>query len=157
MKRTPTKRRAPVSKAAKKASGSVIDDYLAQVPEPARTTLEKLRRTVQAAAPKATETLSYQLPAFSYLGPLVGFRATPKFCALYVMSGTVLEPFKDELSAYDTSKGTIRFPVDAPLPAALVKKLVKARIAENEQLAMSKTQAPKSARKTKGAASKARR
>jgi uncharacterized protein YdhG (YjbR/CyaY superfamily) len=128
---------------SKRAASVVIDDYLARVPEPARTTLEKLRKTIRAAAPKATEAISYQLPAFRYLGMLVGFGATPKHCAFYVMSGTVLEPYKDELSAYDTSKGTIRFPADEPLPVTLVKKLVKARIAENETRELLKADASK--------------
>jgi uncharacterized protein YdhG (YjbR/CyaY superfamily) len=71
---------------------------------------------------------------------LVGYGATTKHCALYVMSGSVLSPFRDELSAYDTSKGTIRFPANAPLPAALVRKIVKARISENEARALLKVE-----------------
>jgi uncharacterized protein YdhG (YjbR/CyaY superfamily) len=138
MKRSTPKRRPSVSVEKKGAPANEIDEFLARVPEPARTTLEKLRKTIRAAAPKATEGLSYQVPAFHHLGPLVSFGAAAKHCALYVMSGTALEPFKDELSAYDTSKGTVRFPADAPLPVALVKKLVKARIAENEARAMLK-------------------
>jgi uncharacterized protein YdhG (YjbR/CyaY superfamily) len=114
------------------SGAKTIDDYLDRVPEPARTTLGKLRDIIRAAAPAATEGISYQLPAFRCLGMLVGFGATANHCAFYVMSGTVLEPYEDELRAYDTSKGTIRFPANAPLPAALVKQLVKARMAENE-------------------------
>lgn len=138
MKRAASKRRASAAPAKKNAAASVIDEYLAKVPEPARTTLEKLRGTIRAAAPMATEAINYQLPTFRHHGMLVGFRATAKYCALYLMSNTVLDPFEDELRAYDTSKGTIRFPADAPLPAALVKKLVKARIAENDAKALFK-------------------
>jgi uncharacterized protein YdhG (YjbR/CyaY superfamily) len=111
---------------------ATVDDYLARVPEPARTTLEKLRKAIKAAAPQATEVISYQVPAFRHAGMLVSFGATPKHCSFYVMSGTLLASFERELAAYDTSKGTIRFAVDSPLPAALVKKIVKARLADNE-------------------------
>lgn len=113
-------------------SVSEVDDYLAAVPEEARATLEKLRKTIQAAAPKATETISYRVPTFKYRGPLVAFAAFPNHCGFYVMSPSVMEAHKDKLESFDTSKGTIRFPASKPLPAALVRKLVKARIAENE-------------------------
>lgn len=109
-----------------------IDDYLATVGDEQRSALEKLRKTIQAAAPKAEECISYGIPAFRLVKPLVGFGATKKHCAFYVMSGTVLDGFTEELKGYDTSKGTIRFQPDKPLPATLVKKLVKARIIENE-------------------------
>jgi uncharacterized protein YdhG (YjbR/CyaY superfamily) len=125
------------------SGAETIDDYLARVPEPARTALGKLRHIIRAAAPGATEGISYQLPAFRRLGMLVGFGATANHCAFYVMSGTVLEPFEAELRAYDTSRGTIRFPANAPLPAALVRKLVKARVAENEARAATKAGSPK--------------
>jgi uncharacterized protein YdhG (YjbR/CyaY superfamily) len=138
MKRSPSKRSPSVSVKKKSAPANEFEEYVAKVPEPARTSLEKLRRTIRAAAPKATEVISYQVPAFHYLGPLVSFGAAAKHCSFYVMSGTALEPYQDELSAYDTSKGTVRFPADKPLPVALVKKLVKARIAENEARALLK-------------------
>jgi uncharacterized protein YdhG (YjbR/CyaY superfamily) len=122
------------------ASMADIDNYLAHISEPARTALQNLRKTIRAAAPNAVEAINYKLPTFRHLGMLVGYGATTKHCALYVMSGSVLSPFKDELSAYDTSKGTIRFPANAPLPAALVRKIVKARIAENEARALLKAE-----------------
>ena len=109
----------------------MIDRYLAQFPEPTRAALEKLRDVIRAAAPAATETISYQLAAFRQEGMLVAFGATANHCGFYVMSGTVLEGFRDELAEYKTSKGTIRFTPDRPLPSALVKRIVKARIAEN--------------------------
>ncbi|MEK6261770.1 MAG: DUF1801 domain-containing protein [Planctomycetota bacterium] len=108
-----------------------IDEYLATVSEDRRAALEKLRQTIRAAAPKAEECISYGLAAFRQNGMLVGFGATAKHCAFYLMSGSTVEAHQDELKGYDTSKGTIRFPADKPLPAALVRKLVKARIAEN--------------------------
>ena len=110
-----------------------IDEYLAGVPEPARTTLNKIRAAIRSAVPpETTEAITYRIPSFKYKGPLVGFAAFPDHCSLFVMSGTLLDGFEKELRGYSTSKGTIRFPVDKPLPAALVKKLVKARIAQNE-------------------------
>ena len=110
-----------------------IDEYLAALSEDKRAALEKLRKTIRAAAPKAEECISYQIPAFRLNGMLVGFGATAKHCAFYLMSSTTVEAHKDELEGYDTSKGTIRFQADHPLPAALVRKLVKARIAENRR------------------------
>jgi uncharacterized protein YdhG (YjbR/CyaY superfamily) len=113
-------------------AAKTIDDYLAALSDDQRAALEKLRKTIRAAAPKAEECISYQLPAFRQNGMLVAFGATANHCAFYLMSGTTVETFQDELQGYDTSKGTIRFQADKPLPASLVRKLVKARIAENE-------------------------
>ena len=113
---------------------SEVDDYLARVPEPARATLQKIRATIRSSVPaEATEGISYGMPAFRYKGTLVGYAAFPNHCGLYPMSPPVLERFKDDLKQYSTSKGTIRFAIDKPLPTALVKKIVKARVAENEQ------------------------
>ena len=110
------------------------DEYLAGVPQPARGTLDKIRAAIRAAAPpEATEAIGYGMPTFRYRGALVAFAAFSKHCSFFPMSGSVVQAFQEELKGYETSKGTIRFPVDKPLPAALVKKLVKARIAENER------------------------
>ncbi len=110
-----------------------VDDYLAGVPEPARSTLNRVRAAIRTAVPpEATETISYGMPMFKYKGLLLGFAAFSKHCSLFP-GPSVIEAFKNELKDFQTSKGTIRFAVDKPLPAALVKKLVKARIAENEQ------------------------
>ena len=109
-----------------------IDEYLAAISEDKRAALAKLRRTIRAAAPKAEECISYQLAAFRQNGMLVAFGATANHCAFYLMSSTTVAAHQDELKDYDTSKGTIRFQPNAPLPAALVRKLVKARIAEND-------------------------
>jgi len=109
-----------------------IDEYLATLSEDQRAALEKLRKTIKAAAPKAEECISYRLPAFRLNGKvLVAFGATADHCAFYPMSSSTVAAHQDDLKGYDTSKGTIRFPPNHPLPAALVRKLVKARIAEN--------------------------
>src|SRR5450432_1038115 len=110
-----------------------VDEYLAGVPEPACGTLNKVRAAIRSALPKeATEAISYGMPTFKYKGSLMAFAAFKNHCSLFPMSGAVIGAFQDELKDFHTSKGTLRFPMDKPLPAALVKKLVKARIAENE-------------------------
>jgi uncharacterized protein YdhG (YjbR/CyaY superfamily) len=113
------------------AKPKTIDEYLAALSDDKRAALEKLRETIRAAAPKAEECISYQLAAFRQDGMLVAFGATANHCAFYPMSSNTIEAHKNELKRYDTSKGTIRFQADKPLPVALVRKLVKARIAEN--------------------------
>jgi len=111
-----------------------IEEYLAALGDEQRAALEKLRKLIRAAVPKAQECISYGLPAFRLdQQPLVALGATTKHCAFYLMSGSVVERHQDELKGYDTSKGTIRFQPDKPLPTALVRKLVRARIAENRQ------------------------
>jgi uncharacterized protein YdhG (YjbR/CyaY superfamily) len=115
-----------------RAKPKTFDEYLAALSKDKRDVLQKLRKTIGAAAPKAEECISYGLAAFRQDGrPLVALGATAKHCAFYLMSGSTVAAHEDELAGYDTSKGTIRFPPDKPLPAALVRKLVKARIAEN--------------------------
>jgi uncharacterized protein YdhG (YjbR/CyaY superfamily) len=113
------------------AKPRTIDEYLAAVSEDKRAALEQLRQAIRAAAPEAEEYISYQLAAFRQNGMLVGFGATANHCAFYLMSSSTVEAHKDELKDYDTSKGTIRFQADRPLPVALVRKLVQARLAEN--------------------------
>ncbi len=118
---------------AKDTSLAAVEEYLANVPEPGRATLEKIRALIRSLVPaEATEAISYGLPAFKYKGSLVAYGASSNHCALYPMNPALIEQFKDELKNYSTSKGTIRFPMDKGLPTALVKKLVKARIAEND-------------------------
>ncbi len=110
-----------------------IDEYLARVPEPARSTLNRIRAVIRSVAPpEATEAISYGIPAFKYKGVLVWFAAFSKHCSLFPGS-SVIEAFKNELRGFSTSKGTIHFPTDKPLSTALVKKLVKARIAQIER------------------------
>jgi uncharacterized protein YdhG (YjbR/CyaY superfamily) len=118
-------------KQAVAAKPKTIDEYLATLSDDKRAALEKLRKTIKTTAPKAEECISYQVAAFRQDGMLVGFGATANHCALYLMSSTTVAAHQDELKNYDTSKGTIRFQADKPLPVALVRKLVKARLAEN--------------------------
>jgi 3-methyladenine DNA glycosylase AlkD/uncharacterized protein YdhG (YjbR/CyaY superfamily) len=120
-----------------KAKPKTMDEYLADVPAIHRAELEKLRRTIHAAAPGAEEGISYGLAAFRLNGrPLVAFGGWVEHCALYPMSSETVKLFREELASFETSKGTIRFTNEKSLPAGLVKKLVKARIEEN----FSKTQ-----------------
>ena len=113
------------------AKPKTIDKYLAALPDDKRAALETLRKTIKAAAPRAEECISYGLPAFRLDGkPLVAFGATANHCAFYPMSSSTVEAHIDALKDYSISKGTIRFQPDRPLPVTLVRKLVKARIAE---------------------------
>ena len=112
-----------------------IDEYLAAVKPAQRTALEKIRRTIRALVPDAEECISYGLAAFRWRErPLVAFGATANHCAFYPMSARTVKEFSKELASYETSKGTIRFSDTKPLPAALVKRLVKARLAECNNL-----------------------
>jgi uncharacterized protein YdhG (YjbR/CyaY superfamily) len=121
-KRRPAKNRGPATRD--------VDNYLARVPEPARSTLTKLRATIRSAVPRdATETISYGIPAFKQDGLLVWYAAFADHCSLFP-TASVIAAFKKELKGFSTSKGTIQFPLDMPLPAGLVKKLVKARVAQ---------------------------
>jgi uncharacterized protein YdhG (YjbR/CyaY superfamily) len=112
------------------AKPQTIDEYLAPLSREKRSALEKLRRAIKSAAPKAEECISYNIPAFRLGGRmLVAFGAAANHCAFYP-GALPVRTHKDELKAYDTSKGTIRFQADSPLPTTLVRKLVKSRIAE---------------------------
>jgi len=116
------------------SKAKTIDDYLAGVRADQRTALEKLRKIIRAAVPKAEECITYGIAAFRLDGkPLVGFGASAKHCSFYPMSSATVKVLQEELRAYDTSKGTIRFPAEKPLPAPLVRKLIKARIAESKE------------------------
>jgi uncharacterized protein YdhG (YjbR/CyaY superfamily) len=117
-------------KKSKSSPPKTIDEYLAAVPEPARTTLTKIRSIIRSAAPReAVEAISYGLPAFKLKGPLIWFGAFTGHCSLFP-TAAVIAKFKSELKPYRLSKGTIQFPVDKPLPASLLKKIVKTRVAE---------------------------
>jgi uncharacterized protein YdhG (YjbR/CyaY superfamily) len=113
-----------------KTKPRTMDEYLAGVSADQRVALEKLRKIIHTVAPEAEECISYGLPAFRLNGrPLVAFGAWANHCAFYPMSSAVVKTFQDQLTDFETSKGTIRFSTDKPLPAAMVKKMVKARIA----------------------------
>lgn len=110
------------------------DEYLAALPADQRRALEKVRVILRKALPDAEECISYQLPAFRDKRILFAYAARANHCALYPMSGTVVEAFAEELAGFDTSKGTIRFQPDHPVPATLIRKLVRARLAEVAEL-----------------------
>lgn len=115
--------------ARRKSAPKNVDEYLAGVPEPARSTLKRIRAAIRPAVPpEATETISYRIPAFKYKGMLVWFAAFANHCSLFP-TASVIEAFKDDLKGFPISKGTIHFPTDKPLPTALVQKLVRARVA----------------------------
>lgn len=109
-----------------------VEVYPASAPKALRAALENLRAAIKAAAPQAEEVISYQIPTYKYHGPLVHFVARASYCSFIAVSKTVLEKFKDELEDFDTSGTTIHFTAEKPLPAKLVKRIVKARIEENE-------------------------
>ena len=109
-----------------------VETYLARLADPKRAALEKLRRDVLAAAPGAEDCIAWSMPSFRLEGRLlVCYGAARHHCSLYPMSAAVMADLADALARYDTSKGTVRFPDDKPLPAALVRRIVRARVAEN--------------------------
>lgn len=110
-----------------------VDEYLTRVPEPARSTLEKVRAAIRSIVPsETTEIISYGIPTFRYNRGLVAFAAFKDHCSFFPLGSSVLDEFEDELRPYRISKGTLHFPLDKPLPAGLIKKIVKARLAQNE-------------------------
>ncbi len=130
MKKAKPDKRTPAAKG--KGTPNTVDEYLAGVPEPARNTLQKIRAAIRSAVPpEATETISYRMPAFECNGVLLWYAAFSDHCSLFP-TASVVEALKNELKGYSTSKGTIHFPTDKPLPASLVRKLVKMRVAQSE-------------------------
>ncbi len=125
--------RAKSKSALKPGTPRDVDEYLARVAEPARSTLQKVRAVIRAAAPPETiECISYQMPMYKYKGMLFGFAAFKDHCSLFAATGSLVEQFESELKPYKTAKGTIQFSSDKPFPSALLKKLVKARVAQND-------------------------
>ena len=117
---------------AKNKLAKSVGEYLARVPEPARGSLKKMRAVIRSVVPEeATETISYGIPSFQYKGWLVGYAAFANHCSFF--PGALPAKFANELKRFPVSKGTIRFPVEKPLPAALVKKLVNARLAQKKR------------------------
>jgi uncharacterized protein YdhG (YjbR/CyaY superfamily) len=109
-----------------------VDEYLAAVPEMVQPVLEKLRKTIRSAAPQAEEVISYQIPTYKYHGPLVHFAAFRNHCSFFAVSKSIVDRYSNELEPWDTSGTTIHFSAKNPLPSSLVRKIVKARIEENE-------------------------
>jgi uncharacterized protein YdhG (YjbR/CyaY superfamily) len=114
-----------------------VDEYLAELPYAERIVLDKLRAIIKSAAPKAEELISYGMPGYKYKGPLVYFAAFKNHCSFFPGSSQIIKMY-EELKAYKTAKGTIQFTINKPLPVALVKKIVKARMQENETRQLAK-------------------
>ena len=114
-----------------------IDDYIAGFPKDTQTVLKKLRATIRKAAPKAEETINYQIPTFTLQGNLVHFAAFKNHIGFYPTPSGI-EKFKEELSVYEGAKGSVKFPLDKPMPYALVTKIVKFRVKENLERAEAK-------------------
>ena len=115
-----------------KVSFNSIDEYIATFPEETQNILEDLRATIKAAAPDADERISYQMPTFALEGNLVHFSAWKNHIGFYpTSSGT--QAFKKELSIYKGAKGSVKFPIDKPLPLKLISRIVKFRVAENQK------------------------
>jgi len=111
-----------------------MDEYMARVPEPARTTLSKVRAIIRSVVPaETTEVISYGIPTFRYKGALVAFAAFKNHCSLFPLGSSALDAMQADFKPYRVAKGTLHFPTDEPMPARLLKKLVKARIAQNEK------------------------
>jgi uncharacterized protein YdhG (YjbR/CyaY superfamily) len=131
-RRSARKSRNSATKSKRKTVPKTVDEYLARVPEPARSALNQIRVAIRSEVPaEATEVISYSIPAFKYKRILVWFAAFSDHCSLFP-TASVIETFKDELKAYSTSKGTVHFPLDKALPTAFIRKLVKARVAQAE-------------------------
>jgi uncharacterized protein YdhG (YjbR/CyaY superfamily) len=113
------------------AGSKAVDEYLAKVPPAYRRVLANLRKAIQAAAPGATETISYKMPAFRQNGVLVWYAAFRDHCSFFVGSHTVRRSFSEELKPFDRGKGTLHFTPARPLPLGLVRRIVRARVAEN--------------------------
>jgi len=116
----------------KSVAAGNIDEYIAGFPAPIQQLLEEMRATIRKAAPAAQEAIKYAIPTFTLNGNLVHFAAFKNHIGFYPAPGGI-EAFKKELSAYEGSKGTIRFPFDKPLPLALISKIVKYRVKMNLQ------------------------
>jgi len=117
----------------KSKTAKSVEEYLAQIPEPARTTLEKVRTTIRSVVPKeTTEAISYGIPTFHYKRGLIAYAAFSDHCSLFPLGSSAIEQFKDELKPFRAAKGTLHFPLEKPFPGPLLKKIVKARIAQNE-------------------------
>lgn len=115
-------------------AAKTIAAYVAKTPAPARATLKKLLATIRSSVPAGTlETISYGIPMFKLNGMLVGCAAFTDHCSFFPCSSGLVKKFAARLKPYATAKGTVRFPKDKPLPAALIKAMVRARVAENKK------------------------
>ena len=132
---------------------ATVDEYMADLPEKEREVLSDIRKTIKATAPKAEEAISYGMPGYKYHGMLVYFAAFKKHLSFFPGSSTI-DQFGEEVKKYKTSKGTLQFTVDKPISSALVKKIVKARMKQNESNALAKQLKKAAPKKTTRAKSK---
>jgi uncharacterized protein YdhG (YjbR/CyaY superfamily) len=131
MKKVNSAKHGPAARA--KSAPKNVDEYLARTPEPGRGRLAAIRAAIRSVVPaETTEVISYKIPAFRLDRVLVWYAAFSDHCSLFP-SASIIAAFKNELKRYSTSKGTVHFPSDKPLPIALIKKLVKARVAQNQK------------------------
>jgi uncharacterized protein YdhG (YjbR/CyaY superfamily) len=140
MKKSSSKKRLTTKKSSTNpADPKAVASYFARIPEPAHTTLQKVRAAILSACPKATiETISYGIPTFKHNGSILAIAAFKDHCSLFPMSYFVIDKFRPQLTAFEISKGTVRFPLDKPLPAPLLKKIVKARLTQMSEKAKHK-------------------
>ena len=133
MKKAKAGKRGAAAKGIRRSGGArapkSVDEYLSAVPKPARAALREMRAAIRTVVPReATEVISYRIPAFKHKAVLVWYAAFADHCSLFP-TAAVIEEFKNELKGFSTSKGTIHFPLEKPLPIALIKKVVRARVA----------------------------
>ena len=123
---------------SKRTPATNVEEYIALQPEPVQSALEKIRKAIKSAAPKALEVISYQIPTYKLNGPIAAFAAFPNHCSFFTTSHAIMKEFEAELKNYDTSGVTIHFQAGKPLPDKLVKKLVIAKIKENDARSIKK-------------------
>jgi uncharacterized protein YdhG (YjbR/CyaY superfamily) len=145
----PARRPAASKRTAKSSNANSVAKYFSALSEPTRTTLQSVRSAILSACPKATtEAISYGIPTFKHNGNICAIAAFKDHCSLFPMSYFVIDKFRPQLSRFEVSKGTVRFPTDKPLPASLLKKIVKARLLQMSEKHMARAKS-KSSRKTK--------
>ncbi|HNU13811.1 MAG TPA: DUF1801 domain-containing protein [Chitinophagaceae bacterium] len=127
-----------MASAMKRNIANTVDEYLQSFPPPVKAALEKIRKTIKAAAPKAEELISYGIAGYKYHGMLIYFAGFTNHVSVYPAPRTA-EPFKKELAGYKGGKGTVQFPLDKPIPLDLVKRIVKYRVKQNEEKAAAKS------------------
>src|SRR4249920_1118354 len=132
LNKTTASQKASKKRASKTAAPRTVDEYFAAVPEPARSALRQIREAIRSVVPpQATEIISYKIPAFRHKKVLVWYAAFANHCSLFP-TAAVIEQFKDELKGFSISKGTVHFSLDKPVPVELIKKMVRARVAQSE-------------------------
>ena len=144
MKKSPSRPASKNRMTSAASDDNSVAKYFSRLPEPAKSTLHTVRTAILSACPRATiETLSYGIPTFKHNGSICAIAAFKDHCSLFPMSYFVIDKFRPELSRFEVSKGTVRFPVDNPLPASLLKKIVKSRLLQMSEKQKSKSKSPR--------------